>query len=146
VIEFEATITEAPRGGAFVVVPEEVVERLGGGGRIPVSARFDGEPYRGSIVRMGGEPILGVLKEIRDRLGKGPGDRLFVSVDRDEAPRVVELPEELAAVLAENPRARAAFDALSHSHRREHAAYVAEAKQESTRKRRAQTTLDRLLG
>ena len=51
-----------------MIIPSDVVELLGGGGRIPVVATFDGIQYRGSIVRMGGQPILGMLKEIRERL------------------------------------------------------------------------------
>jgi uncharacterized protein YdeI (YjbR/CyaY-like superfamily) len=57
----------------------------------------------------------------------------------------VEVPGELAAALTDNPTARAAFDALSPSHRREHAGYVAEAKKPETRERRAQATVERLL-
>jgi histidyl-tRNA synthetase len=143
---FEATIEEAPRGGAFVAVPPDVVESLGGGGRIPVVASFDGIDYRGSIVRMGGETILGILKAIRQELGKEPGDQVVVVVAADHSEREVEMPEELAAALAASPAARAAFDALSYSHRREHAGYVAEAKQSETRQRRAGRTVERLLG
>jgi hypothetical protein len=128
------------------VVPAEVVAELGGGGRIPVVAHFDGVEYRGSIVRMGGESILGVLKAIREQLGKDLGEQVAVTVERDAVERDVEVPHELAAALAGNPTARAAFDALSYSHRREHALYVAEAKKAETRERRAQATLERLLG
>ena len=57
-----------------------------------------------------------------------------------------ELPTELAALLRENPAARQAFEALSHSHRREHAMYVAEAKKPETRERRALKTVESLKG
>jgi hypothetical protein len=40
--EFEATIHAANGGGTYVEVPPEVVNALGGGGRIPVLATFDG--------------------------------------------------------------------------------------------------------
>jgi uncharacterized protein YdeI (YjbR/CyaY-like superfamily) len=50
-----------------------------------------------------------------------------VTVERDEAEREVEIPVELAKLLEANPAARNAFEALSHSHRREHALHVAEA-------------------
>ena len=63
-----------------VRVPPDAIESLGGGGRIPVQATFGGIPYRGSIVRMGGNPVLGVLKEIRDKLGLAQGDRVEVTV------------------------------------------------------------------
>lgn len=60
--------------------------------------------------------------------------------------RDFEVPGELAALLDANSAAREAFDAQTHSHRREHAIYVAEAKKPETRERRARATVERLLG
>ncbi len=48
------------------------------------------------------------------------------------------LPDELAAVLARDDRARAAFEALAPSHRLEYASWVAEARRPDSRARRAQ--------
>jgi Domain of unknown function (DUF1905) len=59
---FDATITEADRGGAYVRVPPAVVAALGGKGRIPVRATFDGVAYRGSVVSVGGERSSGCSK------------------------------------------------------------------------------------
>jgi bifunctional DNA-binding transcriptional regulator/antitoxin component of YhaV-PrlF toxin-antitoxin module len=143
---FVAVIEEAPRGGAYVLVPPDVIEALGGGGRIPVQATFDGIAYRGSIVRMGGDSVLGVLKEIREKLGKARGDEVEVTVEREEAEREVEIPVELAKLLGATPAARNAFEALSYSHRREHALHVAEAKKPETRERRAHKTVEDLIG
>ena len=144
--KFVATIDEAPRGGAYVRIPPEVVEDLGGGGRIRVKATFDGIPYRGSIVRMGGDFVLGLLKDIREGLGKGPGDEIEVTVEPDLEERVVEIPPELEELLDESPEARKAFEAMSYSHRREHAMHVADAKKPETRQRRAEKTIETLLG
>ncbi len=130
----------------FVSIPPDGIEALGGGGRIRVVATFDGIPYRGSIVRMGGVSVIGVLKEIREALGKGPGDELRVSLQPDLEERVVEIPAELEGLLEANPEARRAFDALSYTHRREHAGYVAEARKAETRQRRATKTIESLLG
>ena len=141
---FSATIVEAPRGGAYVRVPPDVIEAIGGGGRIPVQATFDGIHYRGSVVRMGADSVLGVLKEIREKLGKTHGDEVEVTIERDEAEREVEIPVELASLLDAHPAARAAFEALSYSHRREHALHVAEAKKPETRERRARKTVEDL--
>jgi Domain of unknown function (DUF1905) len=47
----EAVIAEAGAGAQF---PAEVVASLGGTGRIPVQATFDGVAYRGSVASMGG--------------------------------------------------------------------------------------------
>jgi len=57
----------------------------------------------------------------------------------------VTVPPELSSALERNPRAQAAFDAFSPSHRREYAEWVAEAKGEATRERRVATAIEWLM-
>lgn len=140
---FEGTIVVNDGGGAWVEVPGEVIAGLGGGGRIPVHATFDGIAYRGSIASMGGCMALGILKSIRTELGKGAGDLVTVTLKRDTAERTVEVPEDLAAAL-EEAGLRTAFDALSYSHRREHVNAITDAKKPETRARRITKALEML--
>jgi len=140
---FDGVIQVNDGGGAWVEVPAEVIAGLGGGGRIPVLATFDGIEYRGSIASMGGCMALGVLKGIRAELGKGEGDTVAVTVQRDTAERTVEVPDDLAAALTE-AGLRETFDKLSYSHRREHVQAVLDAKKPETRTRRIAKTLDQL--
>jgi hypothetical protein len=140
---FEGTIVVNDGGGAWVEVPGEVIDGLGGGGRIPVQATFDGIAYRGSIASMGGCMALGILKSIRTELGKGAGDPVTVTLQRDPAERTVEVPADLAAAL-EEAGLRKAFDALSYSHRREHVNAINDAKKAETRARRIAKALEML--
>jgi hypothetical protein len=140
---FEGRIVVNDGGGAWVEVPGEVVAALGGGGRIPVLASFDGVAYRGSIASMGGCMALGVLKSIRGELGKGDGDSVLVTVERDAGARTVEIPEDLAAALAE-AGVREQFDKLSYSHRREHVNAITNAKKPETRHRRITKAIELL--
>ena len=87
--EFEATIAAADRGGAYVAVPPTVVDALGGRGRTPVVATFDGVEYRGSVVSMASAMVIGVLKQVRTRLGKEPGDTVAVTLVVDDEPRQI---------------------------------------------------------
>ncbi|MDL2319448.1 DUF1905 domain-containing protein, partial [Eubacteriales bacterium OttesenSCG-928-A19] len=51
--EFDAVIRKEPdHGGAYVEIPLDVKATFGKG-RVPVHATFDGEPYGGSLMRMG---------------------------------------------------------------------------------------------
>lgn len=59
-------------------------------------------------------------------------------------PRVDVLPDELMAILKQNPQAWANFEKLAPSHRREYLGWVAEAKREETRKRRMQEVANTL--
>jgi len=142
---FAATIEEADRGGAFVRVPPAVVAALGGKGRIAVEATFDGVAYRGSVVSMGGAMVVGVLKDIRTALGKGPGDEVTVTLAPDTAPRTVEVPDDLRTALDE-ARLTATFTGLSYSHQREYVMWIDEAKKPETRARRITQTVERLRG
>lgn len=140
---FKAEIRPSGRGGGghLVEVPDEIVVALGGKGRIPVAASFNGVPYRGSIVKMGGVMMLGVTKAIMTKAGVGPGDVLDVVVENDDAPREVETPPELAKALRKNRAAAAGWEKLSYSHRREYVGFIVEAKKEETRARRVDQTI-----
>jgi hypothetical protein len=87
--EFVAVIqpSEVGKGGAYVVFPYDIRAEFGKG-RVKVHASFDGEPYDGSIVNMGVTNadgsicyIIGVLKNIRVKIGKQPGDSIRVTVE-----------------------------------------------------------------
>jgi uncharacterized protein YdeI (YjbR/CyaY-like superfamily) len=79
---------------------------------------------------------------VRQSAGVQAGDEVEVTVELDAAPRQVEVPEALAAALAADPQAKASFDGMAFTHRKEYARWVAEAKQEQTRQRRAQQALE----
>lgn len=83
--EFDAVIRKAPDiDGAYVEFPYGLRETFGRG-RVKVHATFDGVAYDGSLVYMGTPgPILGLRKDIRARIGKGPGDTVHVTVRERE--------------------------------------------------------------
>lgn len=84
---FDAVIQKVPdKDGAFVKIPFNVKEVFGKG-RVPVHATFDGEPYDGQLVNMGVKNedgsvchIIGIRKDIRQKLGKQPGDTVYVTL------------------------------------------------------------------
>jgi len=142
---FRAELRSTGRGGGHLVeVPPDVIERLGAKGRIAVRATFNGVPYRGSIMRMGGVTMLGVTKGIMQQAGADVGDTLEVVVENDDTPRSVDLPAELAAAFARNTTMRRTWDALSYTARKEHAASIESAKKPETRARRVEKVLDAL--
>lgn len=89
--EYESIVYEAEgKGGAYVVFPYDVREEFGKG-RVKVHATFDGEPYDGSIVNMGAKHedgtvcyIIGLRKDIRAKIGKQPGDKVFITIRERE--------------------------------------------------------------
>ncbi len=81
VYEFDATLIKVPDiDGAYIEFPYDVKEEFGKG-RVKVSATIDEFPYDGSLVRMKTPGhILGVRKDIRQKIGKQPGDLVHVTV------------------------------------------------------------------
>ena len=85
--EFDAVIHVDPEsGGAYVAFPFDLRAEFGKR-RLKVHAEFDGIPYNGSIVNMGVKNadgsicyVIGILKAIRNRLGKGDGDSVHVVI------------------------------------------------------------------
>jgi hypothetical protein len=143
--EFDEVIKQAgPDGGAYVPFPYDPITCFGKKNLIPVECTLDGIPYRGSIANMGAGPCIGVLKAIREKLGKGPGDSLHVVVWQDMAVRQVDTPPDLAAALTENPMAAAAWERLSYSHKREYVDAILDAKKDATRQARIRKTIEAL--
>lgn len=142
---FRAIIERGDGGGAYVTVPFDVAQAFGKK-RVKIKASIDGEPYRGSLVRMGGpRHRLGVLKEIREKIGKGPGDEVQVTLEEDTEPRVIEVPADLHEALKSSPEAEAFFQKLSYTHQREYVRWIEQAKREQTRRDRIARTVEMLL-
>lgn len=141
---FEAEIEAGRGGGAFVVVPFDVESAYGARGRVKVKATFDGQPCRGSIAPMGGRHLLGIVRSIREELGKSIGDRVAVTLELDTEERTVQVPPELAEVLQASPAAAEFYGGLSYTCRREYAQWIAAGKRPETRLRRAAKAIDKL--
>ncbi|WP_077391223.1 DUF1905 domain-containing protein [Mobilibacterium timonense] len=84
---FDAAIEPVEgKGGAFVRVPVDI-RAESGKGRLKVHAEFNGVPYDGSVVNMGVKNedgsicyIIGVRKDIQNKMGKGIGDEVHVDL------------------------------------------------------------------
>jgi bacteriocin resistance YdeI/OmpD-like protein/uncharacterized protein DUF1905 len=141
---FTAVIQNAGGGGAFVEVPFNVEEAFGAK-KPKVKALIEGVPYRGLLVRMGSEHhLLIILKGIREQIGKTFGDEIQVTVEPDLEERVIEIPKDLIKELKKDKEAKAFFDKLSYTHRKEYVNWVTEAKKEETRQNRIIKTIEML--
>ncbi|MCU0486632.1 MAG: YdeI/OmpD-associated family protein [Anaerolineales bacterium] len=142
---FHAVIEDPGGGGAYVTIPFDV-EQVFGKKRVKILATIDGEPYRGTLVRMGTPcHMLLILKEIRQKIGKSFGEQVEVTLEEDNVPREVKLPPDLLAALEASPEASAFFQQLSYTHQKEYVQWIEEAKQAATRQRRLEKTIQMLL-
>ncbi len=141
------TTTIEPFGpAAAILLTEEQAAALSSAKTPPVVVTVGDASARLRVTRMGGPVCIGLSKASRAALGVAIGDEVEVTVALGEAERTVELPPLLAEALASDDAARAAFEALSFTRRKELARGIAEAKQEATRRRRLDAALAELRG
>ncbi len=141
---FRAEIVGARGGGAGVMIPDDVVEALGGRRQMRVVGALNGVPYSSSTMPGPWGLFLGVHKATQEAAGVAVGDPVEVDVAADLRPRVVELPPELERALADDASLRTRFDGLAFTHRKEMAARIADAKRPETRERRLAAIIARL--
>jgi Bacteriocin-protection, YdeI or OmpD-Associated/Domain of unknown function (DUF1905) len=131
---FEGTL-EQHGTGTLLEVPFDV-RAVFGKARAPVRGTVNGYPFRTTVATYGGRYFLGFRREIGEAAGFDDGDKLAIVLELDDEPRTVEVPEVLRAALAADAAAKAAFEGLSFTHRREYVEWVTGAKREETRRAR----------
>ncbi len=134
---FTATILKDDTVDATgIQIPADVVAALGKGKRPPVKVGIAAYAYRTTVAVMGGMYLIPLSAENRKAAGVKAGDVVTVSLELDEEPRVVLVPDELVLALAHDPVAASAFESSSYSVRKEYARQVESAKTAETRTRR----------
>ena len=128
-----------------IQIPFDVQKVFGTRARVPVRGTINGFPYRSSIFNMGGDcHFMAVNKSMREGAKAKGGDIITVVMERDEEPRVITPPPELASALKTNRDARANWEKLSYTHQKEYAQAIAEAKKPETHARRIERTIAQL--
>jgi hypothetical protein len=133
---FQAELQLDGKSATGIEVPQEVIDGFNAGKKVAVTVEINGYSYRSSVGPYKGVNKLPVSAENRAGAGISAGDIVDVTLELDTAPRVVEVPDELAAALATDAAAQAAFAALSPSAQKAHIVSVTGAKTDETRERR----------
>ena len=139
-------LVERKEGGEVcaINIDFDVEKTFGARGRVPVRGTLNGAPFRGSLFPMGGCHFMVVNRSLREAAGVSGGETVPVTVERDAEPRVVTPPADFARALKSDEGARAAWDKLSYTHRREHVEHIEEAKKPETRRRRIEKSIQLL--
>ena len=143
-MRFQATVQLNGKTATGIEVPDEAVAELGQGQRPPVRVTIGGYSYRTTVARLGGRFLVPLSTENRAAAGVAAGDEVEVDLELDNTPREVEVPADLAAALGQDDTARANFEALPYSHRKEWVRWVTEAKKPDTRTTRITKTVQSL--
>jgi uncharacterized protein YdeI (YjbR/CyaY-like superfamily) len=95
---------------------------------------------------MGGRYMIALSVKNREAAGVAGGDEIDVEVVLDTEPREVVVPEDFAAALDAEPKARAFFDGLPAGQRGWFVLGIEEAKRPETRQNRITKAVERLAG
>lgn len=136
---FQARL-ERPAGvgtWSYVRIPFSVQETFGAKGRVPVKGTVNGAPFRSSLMPQGdGSHFLVVNKTLQKAANATQGDVIPVVVERDTAPRILEVPEDLSQALNARSEASECFARMPYSHQKEYVEWISSAKRPETRIRR----------
>jgi hypothetical protein len=133
-VQKSATMFEIPFG----------LEEAFGCRRPPVSVTIRGHTWRTTPGVYDGVGYVVVNRAVKAATGVDAGDRVRVAMELDTKPRTVRVPTDLRAALAGDPEVKAAFDAMSFTHRREYVEWIDEAKRPETRARRVAGAVERV--
>jgi bacteriocin resistance YdeI/OmpD-like protein/uncharacterized protein DUF1905 len=143
-MKFRATVELGGKTATGIPVPADVVEALASGKRPAVVVTVGGHSYRTTVAPMSGRFFVPLSAENRSAAGVAAGDEVDVQIESDTQPREVEVPADLQDALSQNDTARAHFDGLSYTHRKEWVRWIEEAKKPETRATRLTKTVDAL--
>lgn len=132
-------VSRLVRVGALqaVPVPEQVVEGLGGGRRIPVRYRVGARQEQGAICRAAdGSYRLFLVASVRQQAGVEVGDEFPVEVALDAQGGEPELPDALIEALAGIDGGLEALESRSPADRRQLARWIDQPRSEEARRRR----------
>jgi hypothetical protein len=127
----------------FVELPFDVRKKFGRA-RPPVRISINGHSYRSTVCVYGGKYFVPVRKSNQEAAGVKAGEVVKVMIAADSDVRQVEPPPEIAAVLARNKTAKARWEKLSYTNKKEHAEAILQAKRPETRGRRLEKILAQL--
>ena len=112
------------------------VRALYGEARPAVKMTVCGQTFRTRVSVYGGKYYLGLWKAVLEEQKLCGGETLEVTLEPDTEPRTVRPPKEPAAAMKKDAAARAGWESLSFTHKREWAEAIREAKKPQTRERR----------
>jgi bifunctional DNA-binding transcriptional regulator/antitoxin component of YhaV-PrlF toxin-antitoxin module len=125
-----------------ITIPFDVPEVFGAK-RVPVKITINGAVNRSTIVKMNGKYMLAIPKHYRESANIAAFETIEVTLEKDNEPRIVEIPSDFAEALRKNNLLEA-FRKMSFTHQKEYVVSVNEAKREETRLRRIEKNIEML--
>ncbi len=140
---FTVTLERVGKTATMFRVPFDLEDAFGQR-RPPVLVTVRGHTWRTTPGVYDGVGHIVVNRSVKAATGVDAPERVQVTMALDTKPRTVQVPRDLADALADDAAAKAAFGALSFTHKREYVEWVEEAKRPETRARRIAGAVDKV--
>ena len=145
-LKFSTVLLTAGKTATGIKIPDEIIEKLGGGKRPLVKITINNFTYRSAVAVMGGAYMVGVNAENREGAKVKGGDKIDVTIELDTEVRTIDIPAELQKALGKNAAAKKIFESLSNSKKKALTLPIANAKTDETRNRNIEKALRALTG
>jgi len=145
-LKFRTVLLTAGKTATGIKIPDEIIEKLGGGKRPLVKITINNFTYRSAVAVMGGAYMVGVNAENREGAKVKGGDKIDVTIELDTEVRTIDIPAELQKALGKNAAAKKIFESLSNSKKKALTLPIANAKTDETRNRNIEKALRALTG
>lgn len=145
--EFDTVLIKPETVGTwtFFIIPFSVEEVFGQKNHVKVKGSINGIEFRSSLTPRGdGKHYMVVSKVIQEAAGITKGDTIHVAMELDSEERLVEIPEVVQKVFAENEEAGKVFEKLSYTRKKDFVDLIMDAKKESTREKRIAQMLEEI--
>ncbi len=126
----------------FLPIPDAVMDRLAPRKRVPVRVTINGHTWRSTVSIYDSKAMVAVNAAVRQAAGVAEGETVQALLEVDDAPRIAELPADLAGAL-DAAGLTACFRDFAPSHQKEFVVWVEGAKRPETREKRIAGTLER---
>ena len=124
--------------------PFDVTEVFQRKGRVPVKGTVNGFPFRSSLMNMGDGHMMAVNAEMRAGAKCKGGDTVSVVMELDEAERSIEVPAYIKKIINSDAKAKAFWQTISFTHKKEYVREIEDAKRPETREKRIAAMMDAL--
>ena len=129
----------------FASISTELANRAQLRARMRIRGTIDGAHFRSSLMPAGdGDVFVAVNKELREKIGKGNGEVVEMTVGRDTSV-VDSIPADLKKALSQNAKAETYFRKMAPSHRKAYVQWIEQAKKAETRESRLKKAIHMLL-
>jgi hypothetical protein len=135
--KYTTILIKGPQKGVYAEFPFDSAKEFGTRRPVRVKVEFNGNPYFMSLLPNGkGGHWLHVRKEIRVAIGKEEGDSINVTIEIDNSPKIVEVPEYLQWLFDDDSTIAKYFEKLPFSAKKFWIGYIEEPKNDDIKVQR----------